>query len=408
MKLKFRKKAMTTNFLVALIITLVAFVLIAGTVFRFMSGAEDKEAEILCHDSIALRATSTIRMNSGGDQDWHDIISGQAKVVPVLCKTIDTKVKGSREEIKEIIAEKIARCWWMFGEGRYEEILDGSDVHLAPALLGMSNEENDCFNCYNLMIEVDDIDAGDDGYGPGPIGQEELLNYMWNNDYKEMFKPCKLEKEDCKGCKIDSDCDQGKKAGKCLKDEDCKDDDCQKFCAIRTSLNYFEYIQSYGGPGMFVNLQGEIKGRHAYTISILPKNKDVEQTNWVKWGGYAAAIGGGLLAAGGVIAAVICTAGTLGACTPVALTVASGAVTAGGYIAGAGMTAAGAGLGYELIQGKYADPKDVAPPPGIEKTDAGVQISFENMFKERAYSSVYLGETTYAQQYCVSGDLAGE
>ncbi|MBI4983365.1 hypothetical protein HZC32_01870, partial [Candidatus Woesearchaeota archaeon] len=41
------KKGMEAGMLVAIIITLVSFVLIGGTVAKFMSSADDKEAEIL-------------------------------------------------------------------------------------------------------------------------------------------------------------------------------------------------------------------------------------------------------------------------------------------------------------------------------------------------------------------------
>ncbi|HIJ11683.1 TPA: hypothetical protein HA278_06505, partial [Candidatus Woesearchaeota archaeon] len=50
--MKLHKKAIEAGFLVALIIVLTSFVLIAGTIFRFISTADDAQAEALCKDSL--------------------------------------------------------------------------------------------------------------------------------------------------------------------------------------------------------------------------------------------------------------------------------------------------------------------------------------------------------------------
>ncbi len=132
------KKAMTSGFLVAIIITLVAFVLIAGTVSRFMSKADDKAAEQLCHDSLALRVRSAV-----------NIAGQEIKYSPMFCKTIDKKITGTKEEVMKQIADKSARAWWMFGEGRYEEILKGGMKSVLPEF----SSSNDCFLAYNIMID---------------------------------------------------------------------------------------------------------------------------------------------------------------------------------------------------------------------------------------------------------------
>lgn len=130
-----KKKAMSTGFLVTMVIAIVAFMFIAGTIFRFMSKAEDKQAEVLCRDSVALKAAAAI--NFGG--------VAEAKLSPVLCRTLDKKISGNREEVKKEVADKMARCWWMFNEGRYQ-----TDVFDNLNILGGGNN---CFTCYTMLVE---------------------------------------------------------------------------------------------------------------------------------------------------------------------------------------------------------------------------------------------------------------
>ncbi|MBI2151879.1 hypothetical protein HYU21_04095 [Candidatus Woesearchaeota archaeon] len=212
----FSKRAMTIGFLVAIMITLVSFALISTTMYRFYSKAESKEAEIICHDSIALRAAATIQASGLGTD---------VRLTPTLCKTIDQKIEGKKAEVMKTVAEKMARCWWMFGEGRYEDILSNS-----PEFLGFENYENQCFNCYTLMLG----EIKDDNGNVADISPEEFLNYISKNEYKG------------------------------------------------SGQSYTQYIQSAHGPGRVGYIVGNenvdsLKSNHAYAISIVPKLKDADR-----------------------------------------------------------------------------------------------------------------------------------
>lgn len=238
-------KGMAAGTLVAMIITLAAFMLIASVIMNFVGQADEKEAELLCHDSIALRAATQINQKG-------EFVEAEVKSIPVLCKTIDKKVSGSREEIKQEIANKIARCWWMFGEGRYEELLHGSSVTALPSLFKFQETENKCFNCYALIIG--NIDGG-------PISSDELMNYFVNTKYP------KLE-----------------------------------------NITYLQYLQSYGGPGRLVYVPMDEKGNAlpiqsntVYAISMAPKLKG-DNSGWAGAAKITGALGGAVvlgLATGG-------------------------------------------------------------------------------------------------------------
>ena len=161
------KKGIEFGFLITMIITIVAFVLIAGTIYRFMSKSDDTAAENLCRDSVLLSVRTAIRVGGEGS----DI---QLKAAPILCKTIDKKVFGSgdkaREEIQKQIADKIARCWWMFGGGSYEK-----DIFKTVSGAGGSNH---CFTCYTMLVDPsDEFKEGDS------ISPEAFETYLSSTNY---------------------------------------------------------------------------------------------------------------------------------------------------------------------------------------------------------------------------------
>ncbi|MBI2668531.1 hypothetical protein HYX14_01685 [Candidatus Woesearchaeota archaeon] len=186
--------------IIATVATLTAFILITMTIVGFQAKADEKAAENLCRNSIAFRAQATV--------------SGTA-LSPVLCKTIDKKISGDRQEIKDQLAYLMARCWWMMGEGKYEEIL--ANPELIRKALGVHRGENDCFLCYTALIDEKEIDGG-------LIPTNEMWNYLAEKDHRQI---------------------KGKK--------------------------YIDYIQNYGGPGTAA-VMSPIAPQEAYGIVFMAKN----------------------------------------------------------------------------------------------------------------------------------------
>jgi hypothetical protein len=280
------KKAAISFFLVSTIAVLFAFGITTLVVTKAYSKASDKEAETVCQKSVALRAGTLLNVD-------HGLVDGRFSPVPVLCRTIDREIEGNREEIKFQVADSIARCWKMFGEGRFEKAFKENQANLIPDLLGTADQPNQCFNCYNLLVTEEKID--DNKEFQGNINGVELTTFMLKNH------PTWL-KED-------------------------------------TGFNYIRYIQQYGGDGMFLNLlptEG-IGARSSYSVSFLPKNTEEGKSNWVP------AIGLGIGAAAAVTGALICTIGTGGLCTPLLIKVVTGTAFLGAKITAAGTV-------YSLVQ----------------------------------------------------------
>ena len=95
------KKAISMDFLVTIIVVLIAFVLLSFVLTRFMGDFDEKQAEAICRDSIALRGSTAVSI--GGDDS--KTIKAALKPIPVSCRTIDLDIEGGREEIKGKIVE---------------------------------------------------------------------------------------------------------------------------------------------------------------------------------------------------------------------------------------------------------------------------------------------------------------
>lgn len=216
-------KAMTAGFLVVLIITLVAFFLIATTIYKFTSKSGDASAETLCKDSVALRAAATLSL--GKDK------STELKTVPVLCKTIDKKISGKKEDVEKIIADKMVKCWQMFGEGRYQKNIFNN--------INLYGGNAKCFMCYTIII--DDSSSFNKKSGEY-ISDLEFHDYLGKTTYG--FQKAAPAEEN----KVET----------------------------RSELNYLNYFQFGGGNGYvtrFLTPEG-IKPGRAYAIMFKAKHED--------------------------------------------------------------------------------------------------------------------------------------
>lgn len=291
------KKGDAAAFIVGTMITLIAFFLIAGVLVRFTAKSSDKEAELLCQNSIALRARSAVKI--GGTTGF------ETKLVPPLCRTIDKKVSGTREQMLRQIADKMATCWWMFGEGRYEEILDNVGTKGLLKVLSMESlGRNDCFNCYTILIDEDEIKGG-------PIKADEINDFLRKEKYS------------------------------------------------KANTSYLDYIQGHGGPGRVVFTAPQIFPHHAYTISMMPKNKE-QSTFWT--GAFAGAVVGVLFPPLGI----------------------QGIISLG------------------LAGGTQAEAAEAY------LTSADYNKSMATAYNERDVSSIYFGFLEVGQEMCGSGDIAGQ
>ncbi len=155
------KGEITTQQIVLLVILLVSFIVILFLIFRLDLGKEsDKE---ICHNSVVMRSAS---------------ISKEA--IPLKCSRTyiclsedgscermsdpDVKKVKTEEEIYNILAEEMADCWWMFGEGKIDYV--GKDFFL---------RDNYCSIC--SQIGFDNSVKEIEGIGEA-ISKDNLYDYL--------------------------------------------------------------------------------------------------------------------------------------------------------------------------------------------------------------------------------------
>jgi hypothetical protein len=128
---KDKKGELTTTQLVTIIILIVSFVIILFLIFRLdIGGTTDDE---ICRNSVVLKGKSigvsgpldckTNYLCISGGEDCSGIISSEKISVDADNKT----------QIMKVIAEEMASCWYMFGEGKinYGEGFLTTKVHYA-------------------------------------------------------------------------------------------------------------------------------------------------------------------------------------------------------------------------------------------------------------------------------------
>jgi len=155
------KGEITTQQIVLIVILLVSFIVILFLLFRLDLGKEsDKE---ICHNSVVMRSAS---------------ISKEA--IPLKCSRTyiclskdgscermsspDVKKVKTEEEIYKVLAEEMADCWWMFGEGKLDYI--GKDFFL---------RDNYCSIC--SQVGFDDSIKEINGVGE-TISKDKLYDYL--------------------------------------------------------------------------------------------------------------------------------------------------------------------------------------------------------------------------------------
>jgi hypothetical protein len=209
------KKGVAIGRIVIILVTLFSFLVIMPILGVFTSSADAKSEEQVCHASVVLRTATTI------DAGLVDI-----KAAPLLCETLDRKIGGDREEIKDQVAQMMTRCWWMFNQGKQDDTFKNA---LVTELLGFDDEGNGCFLCYAATIDQDGIRRGNLDQPRDVISSSEMFDYLLEEEHPKI-----------------------------------------------AGTTYNEYIQSSGGPGIAV-VGRDIFPRQSYGVAYLSKSSNNAQ-----------------------------------------------------------------------------------------------------------------------------------
>ena len=156
-----KKGELTTQQIVMLIIAITSF-LVLIFFFDLLDFGEETEAE-LCRNSVVMKGGS--------------IVSSEAVTLnchrKYLCITFDGTCEGmtdpkvekvkTEKEIYNILANEMADCWWMFGEGKVDYV--GKDL----------TKNNYCSICSQIVFDdsLDEIEGID-----WEISKDKLYDYL--------------------------------------------------------------------------------------------------------------------------------------------------------------------------------------------------------------------------------------
>jgi len=124
--------------IVAILLVILGFFLLASLIHQYFSKAEGKTAEAICKGSVVAR--ETVRLNLG---------VAQLKTVPLLCYSEDISITPTgrtdaeqRDSVMRQVANKMVSCWQMFGEGSVPNIFKDTQAG-----------DNKCSVCYTFDIK---------------------------------------------------------------------------------------------------------------------------------------------------------------------------------------------------------------------------------------------------------------
>jgi hypothetical protein len=194
--------------LAKLLLLLAGLIILGAIVAKLLSMAEERVEEVTCRESVDFRTATAVNAKVLG------VGPEELKGSPFLCKTIDEKVSGTRDEVMEQLSDMVDQCWWMFREGRTEDLFKN---------LPGSGGSNKGMVCYAAIIE----DIKDDSVITG----QDFIEHLFTRQHPK------------------------------LKDGE----------------SYIDYIQYAGGPGrvmMFLTGEGDtgvFREGYAYEIAFIEK-----------------------------------------------------------------------------------------------------------------------------------------
>ncbi len=153
------KRGLGPEMFVAIVLTVVGAIVLLGVFNLFATRLPTEAGQIVCKNSIAARANLALSVGVALTKDTYI----KMKTVPLLCKTQDVKLSGTKEEINKQLADLMAICWWTFSEGKYDFTIENF----------FSGDT--CFPCFTATIkDIKDADV---------ITWTEYENWVRTHDY---------------------------------------------------------------------------------------------------------------------------------------------------------------------------------------------------------------------------------
>ncbi|MBU4308233.1 MAG: hypothetical protein KJ566_00350 [Nanoarchaeota archaeon] len=166
--MKNKKAELTTQQLVTLIILIVSFAVILFLLFRLDLGKET-EAE-LCHNSVIMRGSAVV------PEDTIPLDCSRKYICITKDGSCNSMTKPEIKKVKtdsdvyKVLADEMANCWWMFGEGKVNYV-SNKYAH-----------KSYCSVCSQIAFDKS-LKKSINAFSSGQLDQNVFYNYLVNENY---------------------------------------------------------------------------------------------------------------------------------------------------------------------------------------------------------------------------------
>jgi len=137
----FKKGELTTKQLVTLIVLIASFIIILFLFFQLNLGSTSNKE--ICHNSVVLKAKTASLAGNLDCRTEYVCVSGGGECED-LTETLTRDVDASNKTtIMNALAEELADCWWMFGEGEVEYVDRGAFNDVACSICSIVGFDED-------------------------------------------------------------------------------------------------------------------------------------------------------------------------------------------------------------------------------------------------------------------------
>ena len=197
-KLGNKKGEITTSKIVTIILLVLGFGI--ALYFWFTVNLGNLTDEQICHNSVIQKATGQGIVGKLDCRTQYICISGGGECEGINPSDTISVDAGNKEEIMKAIADEMATCWWMFGEGQADYIGFGSTSYIgstacaACSIIKFDNniqERSYIIPTSEFWAYLNSIKKGDSqtyfSYIYPPIDINYALDYADENNFKLRF-----------------------------------------------------------------------------------------------------------------------------------------------------------------------------------------------------------------------------
>jgi len=169
--MKGKKGELTTQQIVILIILIISFVIILFFLIRAnLRGASEEQ---ICHNSVITRGNPALSGESGLSCERHFLCISADGSCERMSGNPEIKKVESLDEIYNTLAEEMADCWWIFGEGKVDYLRDKATI------------ENYCSLCTQLDFDDSINEDTISGIKENKISKDEFYDYLAETEMSE-------------------------------------------------------------------------------------------------------------------------------------------------------------------------------------------------------------------------------